>query len=239
MPDLSYPADGGVTHGYLSVPGGPGAVPPPGRWPGVVVIHEAFGLTDGIRQHADRLAQAGYLAFAPDLYLGKPWMRCVRGMVYQLKKESGPAFTAVEAARAWLASRPDCSGMTGVIGFCLGGGFALLCAPRDGFAAVSVNYGEVPDDAEAVLEGACPVVGSYGSRDPMGIKPPERLAKALTALGVPHDIKVYPGAGHRFMSKNPPGLAPLAHAARRDYQEDAAEDSWRRILDFFREHLQC
>ena len=214
MPDLSYPADGGVTHGYLSVPGGPGAVPPPGRWPGVVVIHEAFGLTDGIRQHADRLAQAGYLAFAPDLYLGKPWMRCVRGMVYQLKKESGPAFTAVEAARAWLASRPDCSGMTGVIGFCLGGGFALLCAPRDGFAAVSVNYGEVPDDAEAVLEGACPVVGSYGSRDPMGIKPPERLAKALTALGVPHDIKVYPGAGHRFMSKNPPGLAPLAHAAR-------------------------
>jgi carboxymethylenebutenolidase len=237
MPDLPYPADGGVTHGYLSVPGGPGAVPPPGRWPGVVVIHEAFGLTDGIRQHADRLAQAGYLAFAPDLYLGKPWMRCVRGMVHQLKKESGPAFTALEAARAWLASRPDCSGMTGVIGFCLGGGFALLCAPRDGFAAVSVNYGEVPDDAEAVLEGACPVVGSYGGRDPMGIKPPERLATALTALGVPHDIKIYPGAGHRFMSKNPPGLAPLAHAARRDYQEDAAEDSWRRIFDFFAEHL--
>ena len=234
MPDLPYPADGGVTHGYLSVPGGPGAVPPPGRWPGVVVIHEAFGLTDGIRQHADRLAQAGYLAFAPDLYLGKPWMRCVRGMVHQLKKESGPAFTALEAARAWLASRPDCSGMTGVIGFCLGGGFALLCAPRDGFAAVSVNYGEVPDDAEAVLEGACPVVGSYGGRDPMGIKPPERLAKALTALGVPHDIKIYPEAGHRFMSKHPSGLAPLAHAARMDYREDAAEDSWRRILDFFR-----
>jgi len=237
MPDLPYPADGGVTHGYLSVPGGPGAVPPPGRWPGVVVIHEAFGLTDGIRQHADRLAQAGYLAFAPDLYLGKPWVRCVRGMVHQLKKESGPAFTALEAARAWLASRPDCSGMTGVIGFCLGGGFALLCAPRDGFAAVSVNYGEVPDDAEAVLEGACPVVGSYGGRDPMGIKPPERLEKALTALGVPHDIKIYPEAGHRFMSKNPPGVAPLAHAARLDYQEDAAEDSWRRILAFFNEHL--
>ena len=218
MPDLPYPADGGVTHGYLSVPGGPGAVPPPGRWPGVVVIHEAFGLTDGIRQHADRLARAGYLAFAPDLYLGKPWMRCVRGAMHQLKAESGPAFTTLEAARAWLASRPDCSGKTGVIGFCLGGGFALLCAPRDGFAAVSVNYGEVPDDAEAALEGACPVVGSYGGRDPMGIKPPERLEKALTALGVPHDIKIYPEAGHRFMSRNPPGLAPLAHAARMDYQ---------------------
>ncbi len=239
MPDLPYPADGGVTHGYLSVPGGPGAVPPPGRWPGVVVIHETFGLTDGIRQHADRLARAGYLAFAPDLYLGKPWMRCVRGAMHQLKAESGPAFTTLEAARAWLASRPDCSGKTGVIGFCLGGGFALLCAPRDGFAAVSVNYGGVPGDAEAALEGACPVVGSYGGRDPMGIKPPGRLEKALTALGVPHDIKIYPEAGHRFMSRNPPGLAPLAQAARMDYQQDAAEDAWRRILDFFGEHLRC
>jgi len=81
------------------------------------------------------------------------------------------------------------------------------------------------------------VVGSYGARDPMGIKPPERLEKALTELGVPHDIKVYPDAGHRFMSKPPPALAPLAHVARLDYQPDAAEDSWRRVLDFFAEHL--
>lgn len=235
MPDL--PADGGAAHGYLAVPGGPGRAAPPGRWPGVVVIHEVFGLTGGIRQHADRLAAAGYLAFAPDLYLGKPWLRCVRGAIQQLKAESGPAFTALEAARAWLASRPDCSGKTGVIGFCMGGGFALLCAPRDGFAAASVNYGDVPADAETALEGACPVVGSYGARDPMGIKPPERLEKALTELGVPHDIKVYPDAGHRFMSKPPPALAPLAHVARLDYQPDAAEDSWRRVLDFFAEHL--
>ena len=238
MPDLPHRADGGVTHGYLSVPGGPRTVPPPGRWPGVVVIHEAFGLTDGIRQHADRLARAGYLAFAPDLYLGKSWVRCIRGTIQQLRAESGPAFTTLEAARAWLASRPDCSGKTGVIGFCMGGGFALLCAPRDGFAAVSVNYGDVPADAERALEGACPVVASYGARDPMGLRPPDRLEKVLTALGVPHDIKIYPEAGHRFMNQTRPGLAPLASAARTGYQENAAEDSWRRILAFFGEHLR-
>ena len=238
MPDLPYPGDGGIVHGHLSVPGGAGTVPPPERWPGVVVIHEAFGLTEGIRQQADRLASAGYLAFAPDLYLGRSWVRCVRSALHQLKAESGPAFTAIEAARAWLASRPDCSGKTGAIGFCMGGGFALLCAPRDGFAAVSINYGDVPADAEAALEGACPVVGSFGARDPMGVQPPDRLQKALTALGVPHDIKVYPEAGHRFMNKPPAPLAPLASAARMGYSESAAEDSWRRILAFFDEHLR-
>jgi carboxymethylenebutenolidase len=238
MPDLPYPGDGGMVHGHLAVPGGVGAVPPPERWPGVVVIHEAFGLTEGIRQQADRLASQGYLAFAPDLYGGKSWIRCVRGVTQQLRAKSGPAFTAIESARAWLASRPDCSGTTGVIGFCMGGGFALLCAPRDGFAAVSVNYGEIPADAESFLEGACPIIGSFGARDPMGTTPPNRLQQALDTLGVPHDIKIYPDAGHHFMTKAPAPLAPLAGAARRGYHESAAEDSWRRIFAFFDEHLR-
>ena len=204
---------------------------------GVVVIHEAFGLTDGIRQHADRLAAAGYLAFAPDLYLGKSWVRCIRGAIQQLRAESGPAVTALEAARAWLASRPDCSGKTGVIGFCMGGGFALLCAPRDGFAAVSVNYGEVPPTPEHALESACPVVGSYGGRDPMGVEPPKRLDRALTALGVPHDIKIYPGGRAPLHEQAPSLPSPRWPTARTGYQEEAAEDSWRRILEFFGEHL--
>jgi carboxymethylenebutenolidase len=247
MPDLSYPAGGRAGGGYLAVPGGvapgtaPGGTGPEaagGPWPGVVVIHEIFGLTADVRRHADRLASAGYLAFAPDLFGGRSWMRCVRGAIGQLRAGSGPAFTLIEAARAWLASREDCTGRTGVIGFCMGGGFALLCAPRDGFAVVSVNYGDVPEDAEHVLSGACPVVGSYGAKDPMGVRPPERLERALTALGVPHDIKVYPGAGHRFMSRTNPALAPLAGLARMGYKEDAAEDAWRRILAFFGEHLR-
>jgi carboxymethylenebutenolidase len=238
MPDLTSPGDGGMVHGHLAVPGGPGTVPPPERWPGVVVIHEALGLTESIRRQTDRLASQGYLAFAPDLYGGKSWVRCLRGAIQQLRAKSGPAFTAIEGARAWLASRPDCSGATGVIGFCMGGGFALLCAPRDGFAAVSTNYGPVPADAEVSLEGACPIVGSFGARDPMGTQHPERLEQALTSLGVPHDIKVYPEAGHRFMHKSRPALTPLANATHMGYREDAAEDSWRRIFAFFDDHLR-
>jgi carboxymethylenebutenolidase len=205
----------------------------------VVVIHEALGLTDSIKRLTGRLAAAGYLAFAPDLYGGKSFVRCIRAAFQQLKVGSGPAFTVLESAREWLGAREDCTGQTGVIGFCMGGGFALLCAPRDGFAVASVNYGDVPQDAERALAGACPVVASYGARDLMGLKPPERLEKALTALQLPHDIKVYPGAGHHFMTEpKHPALAPLANFARMGYNEAAAEDSWHRIFAFFAENLR-
>lgn len=236
MPDLSYPVAGGTGTGYLAVPDAAGAAGG-GPWRGVVVIHEVFGLTDGIRRHADRLAAAGYLAFAPDLFGGRSWLRCVRSAIGQVKAGSGPAFTVIDAARSWLAARQDCTGATGVIGFCMGGGFALLCAPRDGFAVVSINYGSVPADAERVLAGSCPIVGSFGGKDPMGTAPPTRLEQACTALGVPHDVKVYPDAGHRFMSRPDPAVAPLADLARMGYRQDAAEDSWRRILAFFAAHL--
>jgi len=153
----------GATAAYLAVPHGS-----EGPWPGVVVIHEAFGLNADTRAHADRLAALGYLALAPDLLDGKLWLRCIRSMFRQLQAGSGPAFEVLDACRGWLAARPDCTGKTGVIGFCMGGGFALLCAPRGEYSAAAVNYGEVPADAEAVLVGSCPVVGSYGGRDLMG-----------------------------------------------------------------------
>ncbi len=231
MPDLWYPVSGGTGRGYLAVPAGDGP------WPGVLVIHEAFGLNADIRKHADRLAAAGYLAFAPDLLGGKPWMRCVLGTFRQLKAQSGPAFSVIDAARSWLAARGDCAGRTGVIGFCVGGAFALLCAPRGGFSVASVNYGVVPRDAESVLAGSCPIVASYGARDLMGTKHPERLERALVVREVPHDVKLYRWAGHRFMSETTGLATPLARIARLAYDEDAAADSWRRILAFFGEHL--
>jgi carboxymethylenebutenolidase len=230
MPEVAV----GSTTGYLAVPAGP----PPGPWPGIVVIHESWGLNADIRAQADRLAVGGYLALAPDLYYGRSFLRCMRTVFRQLRTGSGPAFDVIEEARAALAARPDGTGKTGVIGFCMGGGFALLCAPRGEFSAASVNYGEVPADAERVLAGSCPIVASFGGRDPMGAKPPRRLEAALTALGVPHDVKVYPEAGHSFMSTKPAALAPLARLVRLDYQPDSAQDSWRRIFAFFGDHLQ-
>jgi carboxymethylenebutenolidase len=238
MPDISYPVDGQTGRGYLAVPTG-AASAGPGPWPGVIVIHEAFGLNDDVRKKADHFAAHGYVALAPDLFDGRSWLRCVRGAIRQLRAGSGPAFTLLDAARSYLAARDDCSGRIGVIGFCLGGGFALLCAPRDGFGVASVNYGEVPDDAETVLRGACPIVASYGGRDQMGTKPPERLQRALTVLEIPHDVQVYPGSGHRFMTEASGPAAVLAKFARMSYQEADAADAWRRIFGFFGEHLNA
>jgi carboxymethylenebutenolidase len=82
MPDVTV----GSTAAYLAVPVGSA-----GPWPGVVVIHEAFGLNADVRGHSDRLAALGYLTLAPDLLDGKPWLRCVRTMFRQLRAGSGPA----------------------------------------------------------------------------------------------------------------------------------------------------
>jgi carboxymethylenebutenolidase len=232
MPEISYPVAGRSVPGYLATPAGPA-----GSWPGLVVIHEAFGLSTEIRRACDQLAGHGYLALAPDLFDGKSWIRCVRAAFRQLRAGRGPAFEVLDAARQFLAARPDCTGKAGVIGFCMGGGFALLCAPRGGFAAAAVNYGEVPTDAEAVLAGSCPVVGSYGGRDPMGTTHPERLQRALTVLEVPHDVKVYPGAGHRFMTESSGAGAIFAKIMKMSYQPADAADAWQRIYQFFGRYL--
>jgi len=229
---MSFPgAAGGTVRGYLAVPAGTGP------WPGVVVIHEAFGLNDDVRGKADEMAGHGYLALAPDLYDGKSWIRCVKAVFGQLRAGAGPAFEALDAARAFLAGRADCTGKTGVIGFCLGGGFALLCAPRPGFDVAAVNYGDVPKDAESVLAGACPVVGSFGGRDQMGTQHPERLERALSVLEVPHDVHVYPASGHRFMTESDGVGAVFARLGKMSYQPEDAADAWKRIFAFFGTYL--
>lgn len=226
--DISIPVGDGTFPAYLSEPQGS-----PARRPGVVVIHEAFGINDDIRRKADEMTAHGYLAVAPDLYQGKSWPGCVRKAIMQVKSGSGPAFDAIDATRAMLAGRPDCTGKVGVIGFCLGGGFALLCAPRAGFSAAAVNYGDVPQDAEHALEGSCPIVGSFGARDQMGTKPPERLQRALVVLDVKHDVKVYPNSGHRFMTKSSGVGAVFAKILRLSYNPEDAADAWQRIYAFF------
>jgi len=232
MPDITFRAPHGEVPGYLAVPA-EGA----GPWPGVVVIHEAFGLNADIRAKADQMAAHGYVALAPDLYERKAWIRCVRNAFTQLRAQSGAAFETLDAARSFLAGRADCTGHTGVIGFCMGGGFALLCATRNGFSAASINCGEVPKNAEAALAGACPVVGSFGGRDPMGTSHPERLQRALTVLEIPHDIEVYPGSGHRFMTPSSGVGGAVAKLTRMRYQPADAASSWQRIYAFFGEHL--
>ena len=177
MPDLRFAAHSAELGAYLSLPIGERP------HPGVVVIQDAFGLSDDIREQADRLAAAGYLAFAPDLYSGRG-IRCVAATLRASRSGSGPAYQDIEAARSFLAARDDCTGRIGIIGFCMGGGFALLCAPRGEFAVASVNYGEVPKDAAERLAGACPIVGSYGARDRGLRRRAERLERHTRRQGV-------------------------------------------------------
>lgn len=216
------------------------AVPPVGAgpWPGVVVLHEAFGLTDDTRQQADRLAAAGYLALAPDLFTAGGPARCLLATVRTLNRGEGPALGDVEASRALLAARPDCTGRVGVMGFCMGGGFALLGATR-GFDASAPAYGPLPKDPERVLQGACPVVASYGLRD-RGLRGAAgKLEQALTTAGVEHDVKEYPDAGHSFLNRHNSGpFAVLERVAGLSYHEPSAQDAWDRVLRFFALHLR-
>ncbi len=220
--------------GYRAVPVGPGP------WPGVVMVHEAFGLDDVMRRQADRLAAAGYLTVAPDLFSAGGARRCLVSTLRAVSSGQGRAYADIGAARAFLLASGQCTGKVGIIGFCMGGGFALMSASR-GYDAAAPNYGQLPKDLDAALEGACPVVASFGGRDITLKGAAGKLEAALTKAGVEHDVKEYPAAGHAFMNDGPAGprpLRPLFKVMNIGPEPRSAADAWTRIEAFFAQHLQ-
>lgn len=231
-------ADGGSLYSEVFPPDAEGS------FPGVLVMHESFGLNDDIRRIAQRFAEAGYVAMCPDLYSHGTRIVCLtRVIVDMLRGSVAREIEDILAARDALLARPDVDAeRVAVAGFCQGGGFALVVGTRPGFRAAAVNYGEVPSDRSR-LDGVCPVVASYGAKDRVfGRKTAERLEQHLAALGVPHDVKTYDRAGHSFFSRYDGYQAWLARAPTPlavGYDQAAADDGWRRMLAFFDEHVRA
>jgi len=211
--------------------------------PGVLVLHESFGLNDDIRRIARRFADAGYTALAPDLYSHGRRIVCLSRVIVDMVGEHvGREVADILSAREALAGRPEVDeGRIAVAGFCQGGGFALIAGSRPGFRAAAVNYGMVPSDRSA-LDGLCPVVASYGTKDRIaGGRMAARLQSHLGALGIPHDVKTYDGVGHSFFSQVDGWqgwLARMPTPMAVGYDEQAAEDGWARMLAFFDEHVR-
>jgi carboxymethylenebutenolidase len=232
MADVTIPVPQSL-RAYLAQP------PGDGPWPGVIVIHDAFGMTPDARAQADWLASNGFLAVTPDLYTRGNRVACMVATFRDIAARKGRAFDDIEGVRSWLAARDDCTGTVGVIGFCMGGGFALILSADHGFSASSVNYGTVPDDADDLLAEACPIVGSFGGRD-RGLRgAADRLHHALVVNGVGRDIREYPDAGHSFLNDHKSiWFTLLGKMMGLGYHEEAAADARRRIIAFFDHELR-
>ncbi|ROZ55862.1 dienelactone hydrolase family protein [Rhodococcus sp. WS1] len=210
----------------------------PGPWPGVVMIHEAFGLEEVMQRQAKRLAAAGFLTLAVDLYSAGGAKRCLVPTMTSMLRGHGKAFTDIEVARSWLLESPDCTGKIGVIGFCMGGGFAMVSAGD--FDAASVNYGQLPRKLDEAVVDACPIVGSFGGKDFSLRGAAAKLETALSNAGIENDVKEYPTAGHAFLNDaeaGPKVLRPLERILGIGPNPVAAQDAWKRIDSFFERHL--
>ena len=208
--------------GYLALPDASGP------HPGIVVIHEAYGLNDHIKDVTRRFASAGYAALAVDLFADRNRAICMArfmaGMLVGSVKRYG--IDDLKSSLTFLArlSEVDANRL-GAIGFCMGGGFAIAWACTDSrLKAVAPFYATNPRPLEAAKR-LCPVVGSYPAND-FTARAGRSLHDALTRYDIAHDIKIYAGTRHSFFNDT-----------RSSYDRAAADDAWRRVLSFFASQL--
>lgn len=212
----------------------------------ILVIHEVWGLVDHIKSIADRFAQAGYLALAPDLLSETDIRAHATGELQEalfdperrsaaqpklrelMAPLSDPAFGArvrsdLRRAFAYLASLPDVGDRVAVIGFCFGGTYAFnLAADERRLKAAIVFYGHTNLTGPELASITCPIRAFYGERDERLVSDLPELKKKMAAANVDFVAKVYPDAGHAFFNDS----------NRFAYRKDAATDAWPRVLDF-------
>ena len=219
---VSFPFGTTQLEGYLARPEGDGL------FPGVVVIHEIYGLNENIKDIARRFAGAGYVALAVDLFAGRNRAICMFRFMGELlfKSLDNNSIRVLKTALTFLAEQPGVdNARLGAIGFCMGGAFAIAWACNDDrLKAIAPYYAGNPRPLEAVAR-LCPVVGSYPTGD-FTTSAGQKLDVELDRYNIPHDIKIYPGTRHSFFNDT-----------GRVYNAAAAQDSWQRVMTFFKEHI--
>ncbi|MBE3566013.1 MAG: dienelactone hydrolase family protein [Thermogemmatispora sp.] len=227
---VTFPSEGRQLAAFLALPTASSEQREEGKgpYPGVVVIHEIYGLNDNIKDIAMRLAAEGYAALAVDLFSAGNRTACMFRMMSGLILNSlnHRGVRDLRHALDFLAQQPAVDGQRlGAIGFCMGGSLAIAWACTDSrLRAIAPFYGMNPRPLEAVRR-ACPVVGSYPEQD-FTAAAGRKLDEVLDRYQIPHDIKIYPGARHSFFNDRGSNYHPVA-----------AQDSWQRVLSFFREHV--
>ena len=199
-----------------------------GSFPGLVVIHEAFGLNDNIREITRQFAEQGYAALAVDLFSNRNHILCMlqafHGML--IRPLNNSTLSDLQATMAHLRGQAGVDGdRIGAVGFCMGGAYALqLAVTEKGMKAASVFYGANPKPLEALAQ-ACPIVGSYPDKD-FTTQAARELETVLEKNTISHDIKIYEDTKHSFFNQQ-----------RTPLEVEASKDAWQRMLSFFHEHL--
>ncbi|GAC1622950.1 MAG: dienelactone hydrolase family protein [Candidatus Acidiferrum sp.] len=222
---VSYKSGSDTVSGYLALPDGGG------KHPAVLVIHEWWGLNDWAQEQTRRFAQQGYVALGVDLYRGKVAKDAEEAHELMRGLPDDRGLRDLEAAYAYLASRPDVNAeKIGSVGWCAGGSWSIkLAVDQPKLAACIVNYGWLPSEPANVEKIKAPVQGNFGAEDKgITVESVRAFESAMKGLGKPADIKIYAGAGHAFENPN----------NKDGYRAQDAADAWRRMTEFFKKTLQ-
>ena len=208
--------------GYIAYPDGEGP------FPGLILIHEIFGLNENMKDIARRFAAQGYAALAVDLFTGRPRAICIfRAMTgLLLNPLHNRGIHDLKMALTFLSEQPgvDASRL-GAVGYCFGGSFVVAWACTDDrLQVIAPYYALNPRPLKAVAR-LCPVVGSYPDKD-ITTPAAQKLDVEMDRYHIAHDIKIYPGTKHGFFNDT-----------SKIYDESAAQDSWGRVLAFFEKNL--
>lgn len=217
-------APSGKTGGFLVGP------KVPGIYPGVIMIHEIWGLVDNIKDISTKLAREGYVVLAIDLFEGKTLLKLEDGRKLREQISEESMLKAISAGYLYLKGVANVNTKKiGSIGFCMGGGLSLrfACITSDLSAAV-VFYGRNPSPIDLVANIRCLILGNYAGED-RGISEADvkMLEEALKRHGKTFDFKIYPGAPHGFFNDT-----------RESYRPEAAKDAWKRVLEFYEKYLK-